>query len=108
VPNNFNSLFEYISEKDHVDVWFTEFPNGAIGEQFKPHGKRKFDAGLFDLHELKAMKDVVVNFKNKSTKDLIEISHKEKAWLENEKKKELISYRYAFDLIHVHLKLKKV
>ncbi|MCA6434964.1 MAG: DUF4065 domain-containing protein [Bacteroidetes bacterium] len=108
VPNNFNSLFEYISEKDHVDVWFTEFPNGAIGEQFKPHGKRKFDAGLFDVHELKAMKEVVVNFKNKSTKDLIEISHKEKAWLENEKKKELISYRYAFDLIHFHLKLKKV
>jgi putative zinc finger/helix-turn-helix YgiT family protein len=102
VPNNFNSIFEYLAEKDHVDVWFTEFPNGAIGEHFKPHSKRKFDASLFDAHELKAMKDVVANFKNKSTKDLIEISHKEKAWKDNQKDKKIISYNYAFELNEIN------
>lgn len=101
VPNNFNSIFEHIAINDDVDVLSTEFENGGIGEQFKPHGKRKFDTSLFDEHELKAMKDVVVNFKNKSTKDLIEISHKEKAWKENEKERKLISYRYAFELIEI-------
>ncbi len=54
VPNNFNSLFEHICTNDDVDVFFTPFANtDAIGEQFKPHGKRKFNAELFDEQKLK-------------------------------------------------------
>lgn len=101
VPNNFQSIFEHVSTNDYVDVIFTEFPNGSIGEQFKPNPKHKFDKSLFDEQELRALKDVVTNFKNKNTKDLIEISHKEKAWKDNEKEKKLISYKYAFDLNYV-------
>jgi DNA-binding transcriptional regulator YiaG len=99
VPNNFNSIFEHIYTNDYVDVFFTEFPNtDAIGEQFKPHGKRKFNSELFVENELKAMSDVVAKFKGIKTKDLIEISHKEKAWKDNQKDKKIISYRYAFEL----------
>lgn len=98
VPNNFQSIFEHLYTNDYVDVFFTEFQNGAIGEQFKPNAKHKFDKNLFEEHELKALKDVVAKFKGIKTADVIDISHKEKAWLENEKKKELISYKYAFEL----------
>ena len=42
---------------------------------------------------------VVTVFKDTSTSDIIEISHKEKAWIENEKERKIISYKnYAFDL----------
>lgn len=95
VPNNYKSIFEYMCNENDVEVHEKIFGEGT-GEQFKPYGKRKFDASLFNEHELKAMKDVIVNFKNKSTKELIEISHKEKAWIDNEKKRELISYNYGF------------
>jgi len=41
---------------------------------------------------------VAERFKSVSTDDIIEISHKEKAWLDNKDKLELIDYLYAFDL----------
>ncbi len=102
VPNNFQSIFEHLYTNDYVDVVFTEFPSGAIGEQFKPNKKHKFDKSLFDEQELKALKDVATKFKGKNTTDVIDISHKEKAWLDNEKKKELINYKYAFDLSQIN------
>ena len=101
VPNNFNSIFEYIAEKDYVDVCYTEFPNGSIGEQFKPRTSHKFDKSLFDEHELSALKEVATKFKGIKTADVIEISHNEKAWKENAKEKKIISYRYAFELSEI-------
>jgi len=44
------------------------------------------------------LKTVAQKFKNFKTKDLIEYSHKEKAWLENYEEKQLIDYKYAFDI----------
>ena len=35
VPNNFQSIFEYIANKDELDIFFTELPKGYMGEQFK-------------------------------------------------------------------------
>ncbi len=48
------------------------------------------------------MKEVVAKFKGVKTKDLIEISHKEKAWKDNQKEKKIISYRYAFELSEIN------
>lgn len=101
VPNNFQSMFEHLYTNDYVDVVFTEFASGAIGEQFKPNAKHKFDTSLFDEQELKALKDVATKFKGIKTSDVIDISHKEKAWKENEKERKLISYRYAFELTEI-------
>jgi len=42
VPNNFNSIFEYMVNNDDVDIYQTEFPDGKIGEQFKPNSGRIF------------------------------------------------------------------
>jgi hypothetical protein len=102
VPNNYNSIFEYISNKDFVDIWVTEFPSGAIGEQFKRHTGRSFNKSDFSEIELKTLQDVVARFKGKKTSDIIDISHKEKAWLDNEKERKIISYiKYAFDLSQI-------
>ena len=100
VPHNYKSIFEYMYNEGYVEVKEVMFGEG-IGEQFKPQSKSKFNPSLFDSNELKALREVATKFKDIKTADVIALSHKEKAWLENEKKKELISYRYAFDLTQI-------
>ena len=101
VPNNYNSIFEYMANNDDVDVWQTKFSFESIGEQFKPHHGRDFNASLFTEQELEVLNTVVNKFKGKKTNDIIEISHKEKAWQENEKDRKIISYKYAFELSQI-------
>ena len=99
VPNNFNSIFEYMANKDEIDIWITEFPNGAEGERFRPNKNRNFRPELFSELELSVLGEIATIFKDTPTSDIIEISHKEKAWIENEKERKIISYKnYAFDL----------
>ncbi len=99
VPNNFSSIFEHIAEKDDVDIYYTAFSNGSIGEQFKPHPKRGFEDDVFTEDELSTLKEVVSKFGKTKTNEIIEISHEEEAWKKNFKDgKKLISYIDAFKL----------
>ena len=98
VPNNFNSIFEYLSNNNDVDINYSTFRDGGIGEQFKPNVNRKFNPGLFTSGELKILEKVAERFKDTSTNEIIEISHKEKGWIENINEKKIIDYIYSFDL----------
>ena len=95
VPNNFQSIFEYLANNDEIDIYTTEFPNGYTGEQFKAKKDRKFNADLFTENELNTLEKVATVFKETSTNEL---SHFEEAWKNNEKEKKVISYEYAFEL----------
>lgn len=98
VPINFQSIFEYLANKDEIDIFTTEFPQGYIGEQFKAKNGRPFRVELFSENELNVLEKVATVFKPTSTNQIIEISHLEEAWKKNEKNKSVISYEYAFDL----------
>ncbi len=98
VPNNFQSIFEYLDNIDEIDILTTEFPNGYSGEQFKARKDRNFNAGLFSENELKTLEKVATVFNETSTNDIINLSHLEEAWKKNEKEKKVISYEYAFEL----------
>jgi DNA-binding transcriptional regulator YiaG len=98
VPNNFQSIFEYLANNDDIDIYYTTFPDGNTGEQFKPNCKRQFNPDIFSDVELKVLDEIIERFRKTSTKEIIEISHKEKAWLENKKEKKIIDYSYGFDL----------
>lgn len=98
VPNNFQSIFEYLANKDEIDIYTTEFPGGYFGEQFKAKKERPFNPELFTENELAVLEKVATVFKPTSTNDIIELSHLEEAWKENEKDKSVISYEYAFEL----------
>jgi putative zinc finger/helix-turn-helix YgiT family protein len=98
VPNNFQSIFEYLANKGEIDISTTEFPEGYTGEQFKARKDRKFNAGLFTENELKTLENVTNAFKDTSTNDIVKLSHLEEAWKKNEKDKSVISYEYAFEL----------
>lgn len=98
VPNNFQSIFEYLSNQNEIEICTTEFQGGFTGEQFKPRENRKFKTELFDANELAILEKVASVFKDTSTNDIIKLSHLEEAWKNNEKDKSVISYEYAFDL----------
>ena len=98
VPNNFNSIFEYLANKDELDIYYTNFADGGTGEQFKPNPNKTFDKELFNESELQILETVAERFKNTSTNEIIEISHKEKAWIDNIAEKKLIDYNYSFEL----------
>ena len=98
VPNNFNNIFEYLANKDEIDIYYTTFQNGGVGEQFQPNSSKSFNKELFTDSELQTLHSVAERFKNTSTNEMIDISHKEKAWIENIADKKLIDYRYAFEL----------
>lgn len=98
VPTNFQSIFEYLANKDEIDILYTQFPQGYIGEQFKAKKNRAFKSELFSKNELEVLEKVAMVFKSTSTNDIIEFSHLEEAWKKNEKSKNEISYEYAFEL----------
>lgn len=99
VPNNFQSIFEYLAEKGDADIHYTTFPNGSLGEQFKAHPGREFNPTLFYPDELTTLKEVVSKFGETNTREIIDISHGEEAWQKNFRDgKKLISYMDAFTL----------
>ena len=102
VPNNYQSLFEYMANRDDVDIYQTVFNDGGVGEQFKPNSERVFDPDLFDEKELETLKIVADKFERAKTQEIIDISHKEKAWQENfSNGKRLINYLDSFELITI-------
>lgn len=98
VPNNFNGLFEYLANKEEIFINDTNFPDGGTGEQFNPNPKRQFNPSLFTSEELDILKTIAERFQNTTTNEIIDISHQEKAWLENKNERKLIDYKYSFEL----------
>lgn len=98
VPDNFNSIFEYLAKNDNIEILYSSFADGGIGEQFKPGSNRSADMEFFNKTELSILQNVVERFKNTSTNQIIELSHKERAWQENITEKKVIDYKYSFDL----------
>ncbi len=100
VPQNFNSIFEYAAIHNKIDITYREFSNGGVGESFSPNKDTSFNAGLFEEAELDVLKIVADTFKETSTREMIDISHEEPAWLENIGEMKKIKYDYAFRLKH--------
>lgn len=98
VPNNFNSIYEFLARNDEIDIYYSTFTDGGIGEQFKPNVNRSFIAELFTEGEISVLENIADRFKHTSTNQIIDLSHKEKGWLENITEKKIINYKYSFDI----------
>lgn len=96
VPDKFRSIFEKIENDKWVDIKYIEYPDGKVGEQFL--SRSSFDEVLFVDEEKDTLDTVCSFFKDKSTQRVVDISHKETAWLNNRENKSLINYEEAFDL----------
>ena len=97
VPSEYDKLYVKLIDDEKFDVEFVSFENGYVGEALK--NKIEFNIALFNDSEMNLLKDVVKEFAKKTSTEIVELSHKEKGWLENERKHEMISYqKYAFEL----------
>ena len=101
VPNNFQSIFEYLANQGEIVINTIEFPNGYTGEQFTTRTERTFNADLFTENELNTLEKVARVFTETSSIDIIHLSHLEEAWKKNANDKSLISYEYAFELTQI-------
>ena len=101
VPDSFNSLFGRIAENGFVSLETVWFPQGASGERISPSKNHDFNEALFTEKELAVLKAVAAKFGKTTGKEMVEISHRESAWLENQKEKSVISYDYGFGLSQI-------
>jgi DNA-binding transcriptional regulator YiaG/uncharacterized phage-associated protein len=98
VPAEYDKLYIKLVDDGLVNLEYVKFPNG-YGEALQ--GKN-FSTELFSERELESMKEVLVKFGKKSTNEMVEISHLEPGWIENENSHEIISYsQFAFDLTQI-------
>lgn len=98
VPNNFQSIFEYLGNTGKIEIHYKQFSDGGEGAQFKSRKDHPFQPVLFSDAEMEVLNKVAATFKNTSTHDMIQLSHLEEGWKKNEKKKSNIDYLYAFEL----------
>jgi transcriptional regulator with XRE-family HTH domain len=98
VPAEYDKLYLKLLDDDLFDVEFIPFhENGYVGEALR--NKISFDGTLFTPTEMQVLEEVSIAFARKTSTEIVDISHNEKAWIENENKHQIISYqKYAFDL----------
>jgi putative zinc finger/helix-turn-helix YgiT family protein len=101
VPKKFRTLFDYLSDQQLVDLVSVQYTSGLMGEEFIKTASKSFNSTLFDETEIEVLDKIASKFEKYNAKEIRELSHEEKAWIDNEKSKGLIDYSYSFELIHV-------
>ena len=96
VPSNYDKILANVLETDLIQVEYVPFPNGNVGENYTT--KNTFNESLFSAEELKTLQNVVENFKDKTTAQIVALNHQEKAWIDNHEQRGLVDYGYAFGL----------
>ncbi len=100
VPSNYDILYNMCEEEGIIETKFIRLNDGSAKQLFEPI--HEFDNSIFTQTELNTLTRIVDKFKDTSSWDLVDISHKEKSWIELHASKELISYqKYGFDLVGI-------
>jgi len=96
VPNNFQSIYELLAKKGTIKVEYSKINSEISGEKFKPSTEKPFNPALFSEEELNLLNQIVGRFSKVSTKEIIDASHEEKAWIDNLGTNKVIDYEYGF------------
>ncbi|GAB3702351.1 hypothetical protein GCM10027592_31670 [Spirosoma flavus] len=97
VPNNYDALYAHGVKKNLYKVRYEE-SGDKIGEQYCLGDDVIFNKELFSNDELSVLDEVVKQFSSTCISDIVELSHKERAWIENAGQHGRIDYKYAFNL----------
>lgn len=96
VPVEYEKIFRQLYDEDVIDIEQFQIDHNYV-ERFIPN--IKFDPELFNEIELRVLEDVAKKFKSKNTTEIVNTSHTEPAWIDNQINRNIISYKkYAFDL----------
>ncbi len=101
VPLRFGGIFDYAVTKGYIFMNVEDYGNGYWGKCFYKSNQQDFNSELFSSEEIDSLNFIVNKFKGYNATQIMEKSHEEKAWIDNEKQKGLIDYNYSFNLIHV-------
>ncbi len=99
VPSHFDNLFGMAEESKIINLKYEVWDGDKEMVLIEPGTNIVFRDDLFEEDEIKSMYAVLENLKNLKTNQLVDISHKEPAWLKNIEGKKLINYKYAFELL---------
>ena len=89
VPDQYSHIYGLLESEKYITA---ELVKVKDKEYDKFVSLRQFDKSLFTDFELSILNDVLNKFRHISTNELMEISHNEKAWQDNNKSKSIIDY----------------
>jgi len=98
VPSQFDYLFKMAEENQVINLRYELWEGDKEMVIIDPSEGMNFRAELFMEEEIESLNTVLNKFNKVKTKQLVDISHSESAWKDNIEQKNLISYKYAFDL----------
>lgn len=98
VPFKYQSVFESLATGNIINMEFEEMPDGGEKQFLLSREDRPFNPTLFSESELSILERVKDSFKDKTPKDIVNLSHEENGWIENKDARSLISYHYALEL----------
>lgn len=98
VPTFYDNIYTCLENEGGIISNWVKDENGSAKENFVTDGS--YDSHLFSPHEQLIIDLIAENFKDISTWDLVDLSHKEKGWIELHAEKKTINYQtYAFELM---------
>ncbi|MFD2523439.1 type II toxin-antitoxin system antitoxin SocA domain-containing protein [Emticicia soli] len=100
VPSNYNRILADTIERGIINVEYVNFPNG-IGEKFNPGTEIELNLSLFSDKELNTLESVVEAFSGKKTNEIVDLNHQETAWIENQENRQIVDYKFAFELKYI-------
>ena len=95
VPDQYETIINYCVLNDYIN-YDVEINNNDY-ESHNISALKKFDKTMFTDEELDVMQKVRDKFKKFSARDIVDYSHKDKAFIDS-KYSDKISYDYAFDI----------
>jgi len=96
-PSDYDLLYSKLEKEEKVVKIEKSYDNGIIGEIIQ--GINKNIEYKFSEKENEIINCIISKFKNYTATQIKEYSHKEKAWIENERSKNRISYqKYAYEI----------
>jgi uncharacterized phage-associated protein/DNA-binding transcriptional regulator YiaG len=95
VPTIYRDLLNFAEKKGFITVK-EEWKGDFLAEIFE--AKKEADTSLFSMEELQTINTVKDKFKAFSATKITEYSHQEIAWIENKDNKNVIDYKYAYEL----------
>lgn len=93
VPLKWDKVY---SITDDIEQEIVEFKNGNCGQKLV--SEISFDAASLTKEQIEVLSTVYQKFKACDANEISRISHKEDAWKENQKNRQIINFNYAFSL----------
>ncbi len=101
VPNNYDSIYEYMHNSGEILMEDVSFSKSVSGYQFKKAADKYFNSGIFSKEEIQILELVSSKFEGMTTNEVIDFSHQEKAWTDNQEERKFIDYNYAFEITQI-------